>query len=145
MTTDGDLRKLFQNAIPQFHWQSVETWSTGQGVPDVNFCGFGTEGWIEFKKTETYRVQISPEQVGWMERRIRSGGNCFVAVRRRHFGGIKKGDPADELWLFKGAVIRLLVTKRLTDPGPLNFLVGKWSGGVIHWSWPEIAQKLLRQ
>src|SRR5580765_135563 len=100
--TDGNLRSIFQTYIPQFHWQAVETWSTGQGVPDCNFCGKGIEGWIENKRTAAWKVDMLPEQVGWIERRLRAGGRVFIAVRRKHFGGIKKGKPEDELWLFNG-------------------------------------------
>jgi len=142
--TDGELRKKFQEFIPQFHWQSVETWSTGQGVPDCNFCGFGKEGWIEFKKTETMRVTVSPEQVAWMERRMRNGGRCFVAVRRRHSGGARKGDAVDELWLFDGQAIRILKNEPLVAV-PLNFLLKKTSGGPTEWDWPKVCELLLRQ
>jgi hypothetical protein len=142
--SDGQLRSLFQKAIPQFHWQSVETWSTGQGVPDCNFCGFGNEGWIEFKKTDTWRVVTTPEQVGWIERRMRAGGKCFVGVRRKHLGGPKKGNPIDELWLFDGNALRILVYHRLPDV-PLNLLLGKWSGGPSGWDWLKVREKLLRQ
>lgn len=139
--SDGDLRKIFQKFIPQFHWQSVETWSTGQGVPDCNFCGFGKEGWIEFKKTETHRVDISPEQVAWIERRIRCGGRCFVGIRRRHSGGPVKGIPVDELWLFSGKAIRALKFEKMTD---VKFLLhGNWSGGPTGWEWPSIRELLL--
>ena len=142
--SDGQLRQIFQQYIPQFHWQSVETWSTGQGVPDCNFCGFTKEGWIEFKSTGAWRVDVSPEQVGWIERRMRAGGNCFVGVRRKHIGGIKKGKPEDELWLFDGQAMRALRQCRLSDVPPL-FLLGKWSGGPGNWDWLEVRKKLLRQ
>lgn len=142
--SDGELRKIFQKFIPNFHWQSVETWSTGQGVPDCNFCGFGKEGWIEFKKTEAWSVNVGPEQVAWMERRIRNGGNCFVAVRRKNSGGPRLGKAVDELWLFDGPAIRDLKTKSLRDV-PLNFLLDFWSGGPSGWNWPKVVKLLLRQ
>jgi hypothetical protein len=141
--SDGHLRSLFQQAIPQFHWQSVETWSTGQGVPDCNFCGLGKEGWIEFKLTAAWRVTISPEQVGWAERRMRAGGKVFVAVRRKNLGGPKLGKPVDELWLFDAQAARVLIRSGLPDV-PFNFRLGKWSGGPSGWDWLKVREILLR-
>jgi hypothetical protein len=71
MTTDGGLRQLYQKHLPTFHWQGVETWSTGQGVPDCNFCAEGSEGWIENKVTHTNAIKFQTEQIGWIERRRR--------------------------------------------------------------------------
>ncbi len=141
--SDGDLRKKFQEFLPEFHWQSVETWSTGQGVPDCNYCCTMIEGWIEFKKTEAWRVDVSPEQVAWMERRMRSGGRCFVGVRRKNSGGPKLGKPVDELWLFDGRAIRDLKTKSLRDI-PLNFLLTKSKNGPSGWDWSKVRELLLR-
>lgn len=140
--SDGELRSIFQHNIVDFHWQSVETWSTGQGVPDVNYCGYGKEGWIEFKKTEAWMVDIRPEQVGWIERRIRNGGKVLIGVRRKHNGGKRIGDPTDELWLFKGMAARVLLKDRLTAV-PSSFKLGSWPGGPSGWPWPEIIKILL--
>lgn len=142
MTTDGGLRKIFQQHLPEFHWQSVETWSTGQGVPDVNYCYDAKEGWIEFKQTENFSVDISPHQVAWIERRTRAGGRVFIAVRRKHEGGPRKGEATDELWLFFGAVARVLLRNSLTSI-PLISRVLMTPGGPNRWNWPGIGQKLL--
>jgi hypothetical protein len=141
--SDGQLRSIFQQYIPQFHWQSVETWSTGQGVPDCNFCGFAKEGWIEFKFTAAWSVVFRAEQVGWIERRLRAGGNVFIAVRRKHLGGIKKGKPEDQLWLFSGDAARFLIKDSIRIV-PTKFLLGNWSGGPGNWDWLEVRKKLLR-
>jgi hypothetical protein len=140
--SDGDLRKKFQQFLPQFHWQSVETWSTGQGVPDANYCGFGHEGWIEFKFTSGWKVDMRAEQIGWIERRVRAGGKVFVAVRRKHLGSLKR-KPEDELWLFSGDAARYLAKGRL-DAVPPGFVHGKWSGGPSGWEWPDVRENLLR-
>jgi len=141
--SDGELRRIFQQHIPAFHWQSVETWSTGQGVPDCNYCGDGTEGWIEFKFTSIFKVNVGAEQVGWIERRMRAGGNVFVAVRRKHSGGPNKGVAVDELLLLTGHAARFLVTGTLRDL-PVNLVQGRWSGGPKNWGWETVRSKLLK-
>ncbi len=103
---DGGLRQIFQKYLPEFHWQSVETFSTGRGVPDLNYCFRGTEGWIELKRRVGNRVALSPEQIAWIERRGRAGGRVFVAVRKNGL-----------FWLYKGANARLLDVPELVGEG----------------------------
>lgn len=101
---DGGLTKLFMSKIEQAHFQPVESWSTGQGVPDLNFCIAGIDGWIEMKKTATNSVGITGEQVAWAERRGRNGGRVFLAVRKKHSGGVRLGAPVDQLFLFNSVL-----------------------------------------
>ena len=79
---DGDLRSLFRKHLPEFHWVSIESWVTGAGIPDANYCCSGVEGWIEFKKTTAIAVRFKPGQIAWHEQRGRAGGRTFIAVRR---------------------------------------------------------------
>lgn len=138
--TDGNLRKLFQARLPHAHWVPIETWSTGQGVPDVNFCfPDGVEGWIENKISHGYAVKISPHQIAWLERRSRVGGRTFVAVRRQAASGPRRGDAADELHLYCGADVRVLSLHGLeSEVAPL----GRWVGGPTRWGWPAIEELL---
>jgi len=99
---DNGLRKLFHSKLPKFHWQAMELGVLGTGCPDSNFCLDGVDGWIEFKYTEDYSVGLRPEQVGWISRRMRSGGRVFVITQRKHDGGPKKGPPCNELWIHEG-------------------------------------------
>src|SRR5260370_22560220 len=125
--SDGGLRKLFQDHLhTDVHWQAIETWSTGQGVPDLNYCFKRCrEGWIENKLTAGYAVDISPQQIAWVERRARMGGRVFVAVRRKNEGRPRRGEPVDELILFTGAHVRSLATLG-TNAAPFT---GRWAGG----------------
>lgn len=138
--SDGGLRKIFQKHLPDAHWQSVETWSTGQGVPDLNYCMDGREGWLELKATKGWRVTITPEQVAWIERRSRNGGNVAIAVRRKTSGGPRAGAPADELWLFPAREARRLMNERMTECDRL----GRWVGGPNQWNWLDIKGLLKR-
>ena len=138
MSSDGGLRPLFQKHLPEFYWQPVESWSTGRGVPDVNFCFAGTEGWIENKVAATNKVEMRPEQVAWHERRIRAGGRTFIAVRFKHSGGPRKGDPVDRLYLYPGIEARSLLTKGISH----SLDLGQWNGGPARWDWVSI-KKLL--
>lgn len=138
MTTDGGLSQLFRKHLPDVDFARIETWSTGQGVPDVNGCCEGAEFWIEMKATSGRAVTISPEQVAWAERRLRHGGRVFLAVRRQHDGGPRKGPAVDELWLFTGAQTRWIATEGLPSD---HFWF--WAGGPRSWDWGEIKRILL--
>jgi len=85
---NGGLRQLFRAKLPGFDWVSIESGSTGGGIPDSNYCVrtndiTGIEGWIEHKQTDGWAVTLRPEQVGWIARRValrRSGVGCGAAA-----------------------------------------------------------------
>jgi hypothetical protein len=135
MAQDGGLRKLFQQHIPAAHWQPIETWSTGQGVPDLNGCLDGIEFWIELKLTTAYAVSIRPHQIAWAERRLRAGGRVFLAVRRKADAGPRKGQAIDELWLFPGSAMRLVSSYGLLGNYASSLMQG---GGPARWPWAAI-------
>jgi hypothetical protein len=139
MTTDGGLRQLYQKHLPTFHWQGVETWSTGQGVPDCNFCAEGSEGWIENKVTHTNAIKFQTEQIGWIERRRRAGGRVFIGVRKTWDAGPRKGAAGDLFYLFAGDAVRALAVGGLGAAIPILMC----SGGPAKWAWPEIRTNLL--
>lgn len=147
MSVDDGLRPLFRKHIREFDWQSVETGGTGRGIPDSNYCSLGTngiglEGWVEYKATHHYTVDLSPEQIGWITRRVRHGGRVWIAVRRRHDGGPRLGDPVDELHILPG---RFAVEARiggLRHPS-IQEEARRWHGGpTAGWNWCEIAALL---
>ena len=133
---DGGLRALFRRRLPHFHWTSVETPMTESGVPDLNFCAEGIDGWIECKRARHWEVSLRPAQIGWLMRRARAGGCAFVAVRRAL--------PSDELWLLRGAFAADLKKDGLPrEPARQHQLVGLWSGGPARWDWNQIARALV--
>lgn len=136
---DGGLRAKFREKIPHFHWQSIEVGTVGRGVPDSNFCWEGTEGWVEFKCTETNSAHLRPEQVAWISRRHRAGGRVFVAVRHHHNGGPRKGDPVDDLYLYSAADVVALHEGGLSSTKPLAHLTGPSR----NWDWDLISSKLI--
>lgn len=132
---DGGLRQLFRRHLPGCHWQSIESWSTGQGVPDANYCfPPGIEGWVEFKSAKANKVVISPGQVAWAEQRHRAGGRVTLAVRLRARKGAR-----DALYLYEGASFRGVYLKGLVTP-PL----ARWEGGPGAWVWHHIRAVLTR-
>ena len=137
---DGNLRQLFREHLPEAHWVPVETWSTGQGVPDSEYCfPGGASGWIENKKTSGWRVFIEPHQVAWLERRARAGGRCFVAIRRKTETGPRRGKASDELILIRGRDARLLVD------GDIKSIYDKvlhCYGGPSRWDWEDVRRAL---
>lgn len=135
MARDGGLRQLFTKHIKNAHWQAVETWSTGQGVPDVNVCMNGHETWIEFKTTATNALRISSEQVGWIERRLRAGGRVLVIVRWRCLAGLRR-QARDELLIFDGANVRALMVGGISAAIPIE----RWDGGPSYWDWDAVAK-----
>lgn len=148
---DGGLRQLFRTNLPQFDWCSIESGSTGGGIPDMNYCtrvygddadGYGKEGWLELKQTPGHRVTLRPEQVGWISRRVRAGGRVWIAVRQQAPAGPRR-EARDALWLIPGADAKLALTSGLASPtGAVRWSC--WHGGPARWDWPQIAAQLTR-
>lgn len=118
-----------------FHWQSVESGSTGGGIPDSNYCCAGVEGWVEYKWTSGWTVGLRPAQVGWLSRRARAGGLVFVGVRRRNA-------TCDQLWLLRGSAAALAKAQGLRAL-PDRYVLGRWDGGPGAWDWQAIRATLL--
>lgn len=128
---DGGLRRLFRKHLPEVHWTTIESRYTQSGIPDLNGCCDGVEFWIECKRTAAWTIKMRPMQMAWLLRRLRAGGNCWIAVRRRN----KKND---ELWLVRGAYAKLAATRGLRAlPAAMH-----WAGGPKQWPWREIYWRL---
>lgn len=140
VATDGGLRPLFLERLREgIHWQSVETGSIASGVPDSNYCARGgIEGWVEYKQTEAWAVKFREGQTAWARRRASVGGRVFLAVRRRHSGGPRIGDPVDELWVYLGQDSHLVEKYGLRGATPLV----KTEGGPSRWDWSRVRQIL---
>lgn len=66
------------------HLQRIES-GTGQGIPDVNYCILGAEGWIELKsftrknKKGTVRIpKLRDKQCAWLFRRRMCRGRAYL-------------------------------------------------------------------
>lgn len=137
MSTDGGLRQVFTKHVRDAHWQAIESWSTGQGVPDANYCLEGCDGWIENKTTSWWSLQhpLSPEQVAWGERRSRVGGRYLMAVRRQFDASPRRGAAVDELAIFGPEVLRqIATTNSIRDVVPRLYC----TGGPSRWNWDVI-------
>ena len=132
MSVDGGLRALFRAHLPEAFIQSIETGQTGRGIPDLYYIHAGRSGWVECKATAAWSVPLETEQVAWLCRHARAGGRSWVAVRRHHAGGPRKGPPADMLYLIRGEE-----SPRLKAEG-INSLDQHWPGGPSRWPWPAI-------
>ena len=142
---DGGLVKLLRANLPTVHWQAIETWSTGQGVPDANGCHQGAEFWVECKLATGYVVPLRAEQVAWLERRTRAGGRTFIMVRQQAPAGPRRGPKIDHLWLFPGSMARDLFTRACTlQPEYSHLALGCWAGGPAKWPWQVILKTLVR-
>ncbi|SRR5712691_9338895 len=132
MPRDGSLRVEFRKHLREAQWTSIETGLTEGGVPDSHyiFAG-GVEGWIEHKKAAANAVVFQPLQVGWLSRRARLGGRCFVAVRQTR---------TDDLYLFDGADAAAIQSGGLRGASPL----GRWGGGPSGWNWTQVREVLTR-
>jgi hypothetical protein len=134
--SDGGLRPIFRQQFRTWQWTSVETAFSASGVPDSEFCTTtGIAGWIEFKQTRIFYVQIKPFQIAWLMRRARMGGNAWIAVRRTPIA--LKYDGADELWLMKGDQ-----AEALHHYGLEGTSAWMWEGGPSRWNFDEIATLL---
>jgi hypothetical protein len=140
---DGDLRPIFAQSLPTFHWVAVETGLLGRGIPDTEYCApGGATGWVEFKQTTAWAVDLRPEQVAWLDRRSRMGGRALIAVRRRFVPAPgSRREACDELWILPGSSARLVHDSGLRSSLSASPL-GCWTGGPRHWDWPAIARVL---
>jgi hypothetical protein len=134
---DGGLGGVLKKYLPFVDFQSVETWSTGQGVPDLNFCFDRYEGWLELKMTSTNKVKIRAEQIAWIERRCRAGGRVFLVVRYKHKASARK-QIRDELYLFRGKDIRAVFLGGIEGAQPLYIS----NGGPARWDWEAFSSAL---
>lgn len=131
---DGNLRALEREHLPTFHWVSIETAMTGAGVPDMNYCNGGCEGWIENKQCHGWKPKMRVEQIGWLMRRRRAGGRAFIAVRRQNESS---GD--DELYMFDGALALQLSQHGIQGT---KFIL-RFGGGPARWHWAQVAALLV--
>lgn len=141
-TIDGGLRPLFRRNLPDMDWQSIEVGSIGSGVPDSNYCCDGVEGWVEFKKTTGWVVELRKEQAAWIDRRCRHGGRVCIAVRQR-------GGSRDNLWLLSGRLALLWRAVGLPRHWPLcpsierDGVLTVQNGGPARWDWTAIRTALV--
>ena len=83
MPKEAALWSLVKQHLPKdAHFQRIETGGTGRGVPDVNYCQQGKEVWIELKSVSGLKSEVSSFQIAWLYNRVKSGGNCFVLIRK---------------------------------------------------------------
>lgn len=45
---------------------------TSAGIPDLSYCCYGREGWVELKAGPC--IEVRPTQVSWFKDRIKAGG-----------------------------------------------------------------------
>lgn len=131
--SDGGLRPLLRRHLPAVHWTTVESGALAPGTPDIEGCWRGAAFWIELKATAAWAVRIRPEQQGWLLRRSRAGGRCFLLTRR-----ISPRGEFDELWLHPGASAAVLAAGGLRQVDPLHVS----GGGPAGWDWDAVLRLL---
>lgn len=77
---------------PEDRFEHVEN-GLGAGMPDINYCMFGCEGWVEIKcPTIPARVtsalfgsshQLGIEQSNWFLRQAAAGGRAYLFIATR--------------------------------------------------------------
>ena len=138
MSTDGGLYTLLQQHFNLWHWQRIETAAVGGGVPDLNYCAAGFEGWVEAKATDGWLIEIRPAQNAWIGRRVRAGGNVYIAARRQVPAGPRRGVAVDDMYIFCGCQVQRLMEQRVA----LVPHLGQWSGGPAGWDWQAVHRLL---
>lgn len=135
MGRDGGLYKEYLKYLPDFHWQRVEVGQLNRGVPDVNYCYNGVEGWVENKGTEDGRFKFRPEQRGWIIDRSRHGGIVYVAVRMKTMA-------TDTLLLYDGESLAR-ATESMNINRLTSHMIEVYFGGPTHWNWQKITSLLI--
>lgn len=89
---------LKENISPgDFDLSIVESHATSPGIPDVNYCVKGVEGWIELKQFP--KIDIKTSQVRWFRERVKAGGfPLFVVGGERSFYVV----PGDRVTMLTG-------------------------------------------
>lgn len=113
-----------KNIFPRVDWQRIENWS-GPGVPDVNFCLYGKDYWVECKwvpsvKGARFSHPLNREQCSWLLRRVRAGGSAWVLARR-----------VDTFKLWHGSFARELVDNGWNAKGETLTLESPWDWGYL--------------
>lgn len=86
------------------HVQRIED-AVSAGIPDVNFCVHGREGWVEVKWRSHWprrpdtpvRTTLSAIQTMWIEDRRRAGGRAWVLLQVERDVFLVDGNEAGEL------------------------------------------------
>lgn len=89
---EKDFRRFFCHIIESAHGHvsMVESPETSPGIPDLNWCINGKEGWTELK-VSIYgeNPHIRPTQKAWIRRRVKVGGFvnllCYCVPRKTIF------------------------------------------------------------
>jgi len=77
-----------RDRLPSGHYSRVES-ETSPGIPDVNFCVRGVEGWVELKSTaktsgHPFRRRgdkgkgLRAAQIRWITGRVKEGGRVWI-------------------------------------------------------------------
>lgn len=89
MNPEKKFYELFKTKLggKSTHIQRIES-SVTQGIPDVNYCINGVEGWLELKSWEKaigrgdfYVPKLRPQQCAWLHRRSSAGGRALLLCR----------------------------------------------------------------
>lgn len=122
------------------HLQRIETgMMTDAGVPDVNYCFDGREGWIELKHgaqparatTVVFKSQrgLDPAQIEWQLYRVRCGGCVYNLIQVGKWLILIHGKHAAKI-------------NRCTTQELLDLATWKRSGAVKSACWSELATAL---
>lgn len=125
---DGGLRRIFREKFPDWQWTAIESGAVSPGTPDVEYCApDGISGWIEYKKSDHWKVYFQRGQVPWVHKRARLGGRVFIAIRRKQ----------DELFLISGDRVLDIEEQGLRGFEPVC------KNGIRNWNWKIVESILL--
>jgi hypothetical protein len=102
---------------PYGHFERVEN-AFGSGMPDVNYCVSGTEGWLELKarprwpKNPTDHVALdhyTDQQRRWCKTRCRAKGNVWWMLKCDTEHVLLRGDAAALLYDGKHIVTKAVL------------------------------------
>lgn len=79
-TNEAKLYALLKKNLKKVHFVRLESY-TENGIPDVNACHNGIEVWLELKANTRKDLGLSKYQIVWMKKRIKHGGNVWIANR----------------------------------------------------------------
>lgn len=120
---ESDFRKVVCAELRTLnvHMVAIES-RTYPGIPDINYCHRGIEGWIELKmvRGNTLRHPMTAQQRNWIRSRRNEDGRIFILTRE--FRGKGQGNK-DQVTLYDGAMANTLNDIDVSEPGDHALLI----------------------
>lgn len=121
--SESDFRKVVSAELRGLgaHVVAIES-RTFAGIPDINWCYQGVEGWIELKMVRGHKLRhpLTAQQRNWIRQRKAAGGRVHILTRE--FPGKGQG-YIDKVSLYDGHAVDIINDVDAANPGDHALLI----------------------